>query len=448
MPACSASSHERVETIPTRPGARGVGRGRRFRRGPGLANVLPHSPPSTGPWPGSSSKKPSLVERFLSKTAAWETRPRPATAFPSIPFRLMAAHRHSIVRRTVRDSIGVLAVCVLVLAGCPDARAQQIAATVDSTASVIDYTGSAPLHNWTGTSRNVAGRFVLDPNHADSSRASIQVPVATFDSGNDRRDRKMREVTDAEEYPLVRFRATDIRPLRWGRTDDGRAGRWRATGTLTFHGQTHSIDAPVRVRVGEDSVYARAQFAISLTRFEVERPSLLWASIGDTIRIDARIKGPIEEPSSAVRQGSPSPSAVTETPLDATSASRRASRSVDLPAEQFRGGISAPILTCGAVLSSHPPLECPTRTTGTSPSRTTPSSATVRARPSWDGTDRSTGSAGPASTARRSLRPSSTPTTAGTFKSGRWGTSRWSGGTSPTRTCWRPPSRRTPGCSG
>jgi polyisoprenoid-binding protein YceI len=147
----------------------------------------------------------------------------------------------------------------------------------------------------------VSGTFVLDPENADSSRAVIRAPVASFDSGNDRRDRKMREVTEAERYPTVRFRATEIQPLRWGRTREGRAGQWRATGTLTFHGRTHPVDAPVMVRVAGDSVRARAQFAISLTRFEVERPSLLWASIADTIRIDARIVGAIESSASSLR---------------------------------------------------------------------------------------------------------------------------------------------------
>jgi polyisoprenoid-binding protein YceI len=199
--------------------------------------------------------------------------------------------------------VSILSVLVVAAWGAAHApsQAQPLVATVDSTESVIDYTGSAPLHDWTGTSRSVSGRFVLDPTQADSNRAVVRASVASFDSGNDRRDRKMREVTEVAQYPQVEFRATNIEPLIWGRTADGRAGRWRATGTLTFHGRTHPVEAPVRIRAGTDSVYARAEFAISLTRFEVERPSLLWASIGDTIRIDARIRGAIAAPSSAER---------------------------------------------------------------------------------------------------------------------------------------------------
>ena len=100
---------------------------------------------------------------------------------------------------------------------------------------------------------------------------------------------------------------------------------------------------------------------------------------GATIRIDARIEGMIEDSSSAVRQSTSSKSAVTGTPPNKNGAPRSTSRSVGLPAEQFRGGISAPILNCGADLSPHPLPECPTRTTGTPRSRTTPSSATAAA---------------------------------------------------------------------
>jgi polyisoprenoid-binding protein YceI len=175
-----------------------------------------------------------------------------------------------------------------------EACAQRVAATVDSTASVIDYTGSATLHDWTGTSRDVSGTMVLDLDTPDSSRVVVRAPVASFESGPNRRDRRMREVTEAGTYPIVEFRTTAVQSVRWGRTSEGHAGRWRVTGDLTFHGQTHPVEADVTVRTTGDSVRARARFPVSLTQFDVERPELLWmAPIGDTIRIDARVSGAI-----------------------------------------------------------------------------------------------------------------------------------------------------------
>jgi polyisoprenoid-binding protein YceI len=179
---------------------------------------------------------------------------------------------------------------------CTDARAQRpVAATVDSAKSVIDYTGTAPLHSWTGTSRSVDGSFLLDPAAPDSSRAVIRVPVASFDSGNDTRDSGMREVTEAEKYPFVEFRGTEFSPSTWGKSSDGLAGRWTVSGSLTFHGKTHPVEDTVEVRVVGDTVRANAQFSVSLTRFGVERPGFMGFTVGDTIRVDARIRGGVRE---------------------------------------------------------------------------------------------------------------------------------------------------------
>ncbi len=178
------------------------------------------------------------------------------------------------------------------LAGTP-AQAQQVAATVDSTASIVHYTGTAPLHSWRGTSRSVQGEFVLRPSRPDSSRAVIRIPVASFDSGNSTRDSGMRDVTEADAYPFVTFRGTDFSPLTWGRGASGYRGGWAVSGELTFHGRTHPLRDTVSVEVDGDTVRARAEFDVSLTQFDVERPGFMGFTVGDTIRIDAQLAGPI-----------------------------------------------------------------------------------------------------------------------------------------------------------
>ena len=192
----------------------------------------------------------------------------------------------------------VAAFLLMLVVGLPaltsdPAHAQRVAATVDSTASIVHYTGTAPLHDWRGTSRSVEGQFVLRPDQPDRSRAVIRVPVASFDSGNDRRDRGMRDVTEADAYPYVTFRGTDFSPVGWGRGASGYGGTWSVAGELTFHGRTHPLTDTVAVRVTGDTVRARAQFDVSLTRFDVERPGFLGFTVGDTIRIDAQLAGPI-----------------------------------------------------------------------------------------------------------------------------------------------------------
>lgn len=219
------------------------------------------------------------------------------------------------------------------LGGPSTAHAQRVGATVDSTTSVIDYTGSAPLHNWTGTSRKVSGTLLLDLDTPDSSRVLVQAPVASFDSGNETRDANMREVTEADRYPVVSFRATEVQSTVWGRSSDGQSGRWNVAGNLTFHGQTRPVEATVDVRVTEDSVRARTRFPVSLTRFGVDRPGLIWgvAPVGDTIRIDARIAG--------IRQDSPAaPERLDTTRNEVTRTRRVAGADLrSLPASTYPG---------------------------------------------------------------------------------------------------------------
>lgn len=190
----------------------------------------------------------------------------------------------------------LFAVTLVALGFFPDRSAKgpaTIVAEIDSTNSVIHYTGSAVAHDWRGTSRSVTGTLRLDADNPASSEVAVQVPVATFDSGNDRRDRKMREVLNVETHPDVQFEARTIAATDWGRTQSGRSGIWRVAGPLTFHGVTHEVEADVQVRVTSDSVYARVDFPVSLTRFDVDRPRLMFVPIADEIQIEARLQAAV-----------------------------------------------------------------------------------------------------------------------------------------------------------
>jgi polyisoprenoid-binding protein YceI len=192
-------------------------------------------------------------------------------------------------------------------------RGGAVDARINPTASRIDYTGSAPAHDWTGTSRRVRGRVRLDTADPAQTAVMVTVPAATFDSGNSTRDAKMRRVLETERYPDVRFEAEAIRVEAWTRTEAGYAGRWRVAGPLRFHGRTHRVEADVRLRLGADSLTADVRFPVSLTRFEVDRPRLLFIPIADTIRIDARLRAAVEArtPPADTTAASPPPNGAT-----------------------------------------------------------------------------------------------------------------------------------------
>lgn len=258
------------------------------------------------PTSGAGSRRvfPSALtqERTLIHTNRPMTPPKrpPGESAPSMPSRAEAR-----LWAAARDALYGLVLFLGPVLAVPAAAAQPDTsevrtAVVDSSRSRIDYVGSAVAHNWRGTSHDVSGHVKVDVDNPIGSTVRLTVPVASFDSGNDRRDRNMRETLEVEQYPLVRFHSDSIRVENWGRTSrnpSGHAGQWIVRGPLTFHGRTRPLETTVRVRIDGDSLSAETSFPVSLTRFDVDRPELFFVPIGDTLRIEAEIHAAFRRPS-------------------------------------------------------------------------------------------------------------------------------------------------------
>lgn len=170
------------------------------------------------------------------------------------------------------------------------AVAQPVSVSVDTENSVIHYTGHHRLHDWRGTSNAVEGTLTLDLQNPEQSRVEIEVPVVSFDSGNGNRDSNMLDIVEVDQYPTVRFVSDAVTSETWSATDDGWQGTWQVEGQLTFHGQTHPLTMPVDVVIRGDSLTAQSTFEVSLERYDVDRPKLLFMPIGSTIDLEATLR--------------------------------------------------------------------------------------------------------------------------------------------------------------
>jgi polyisoprenoid-binding protein YceI len=119
--------------------------------------------------------------------------------------------------------------------------------------------------------------YVLDVDLArkEIKHASAQVDVTTFDSGNSNRDSHAMEVIDAITYPAVAFTSDSI--IQHGDS-------LTMTGNLTFHGITRDIVVGAITTWSPNKLIIEGGFAISLTAFNVERPSLLLVPVKDTLK--------------------------------------------------------------------------------------------------------------------------------------------------------------------
>jgi polyisoprenoid-binding protein YceI len=189
---------------------------------------------------------------------------------------------------TTLASVAFLAACIA--AAPPPATAQTLTARLDSTASELHYTGRHPSHSWRGSSGDVRGRVAIDTADPSESEVALRVAVESFDSGNGNRDSNMLDVLDADRYTHVSFVSDSIRVDAWRETASGYAGSWTVFGDLTFRGVTHGEAIPVDVRIEDGVMLAGTEFEVSLIRYDVPRPRLLFVPVREFIRLDGTLR--------------------------------------------------------------------------------------------------------------------------------------------------------------
>jgi polyisoprenoid-binding protein YceI len=140
--------------------------------------------------------------------------------------------------------------------------------------SSVTYRLVHPLHEIEATSKDIQYILEADPSTKELKHVSAQVDVTTFDSGNSNRDSHAMEVIDAITYPDVTFESTSI----------AQAGdSVHVTGKLMFHGVTNEVVVAALLKWSEKKLVVQGGFGISLTGFNIERPSLLMIPVADEL---------------------------------------------------------------------------------------------------------------------------------------------------------------------
>lgn len=138
-------------------------------------------------------------------------------------------------------------VLVLLVMGAPAVAQAQFPVPALSVASgTAKFYGSATIATFSGETAQVTGHA----GPASDLRAAsgwFELPVATLKTGNDTRDRHMREALDADQYPTLRFEVDSVRvkQVHGDTLETGLAGR------LILHGVTRAVEVPAKmIRTG------------------------------------------------------------------------------------------------------------------------------------------------------------------------------------------------------
>lgn len=169
--------------------------------------------------------------------------------------------------------------------------------TILARESHVTYFMHHPMHDWDATSTSVSGSIDLagDP---ESSKASISIPITSFDSHNGNRDSHTAETVETYIYPSVSFKSTKMMPVASPEDKDAQKKTWRIEGNLDFHGVSKKISVPLSVMIEEKRLIADGEFELKLTDFEIELPKLLMVAVKDWLKISFRIVAEAAPPGS------------------------------------------------------------------------------------------------------------------------------------------------------
>lgn len=138
------------------------------------------------------------------------------------------------------------------------------------------------LHAVRGVTKALEGRVLLAAD--GTARLMVRAPISAFDSGDANRDAHMREVLEVTRFPhvtlkgLAKLAVPTTFPATVATTVDAE---------LEFHGRKHRESVPLKVEFrSATDVRATAGLTLSLDKYGVERPSLLFVRIDDECRIE------------------------------------------------------------------------------------------------------------------------------------------------------------------
>lgn len=152
----------------------------------------------------------------------------------------------------------------------------------------IAFQASATLHDFQGAGQ--CQPFIVHEEGGILNIPVVRVPVAGLDTGNTKRDQQMREMFEAERFPLITGRSgtVSLSVVRQALADPD-----AATPDIPVQLKIRHIEQEILATVRNfgaqnDEIKADLEFSVSLAAFQLEPPSLLGIiRVGDRIDVKA-----------------------------------------------------------------------------------------------------------------------------------------------------------------
>jgi len=171
-----------------------------------------------------------------------------------------------------------------VIAACILAPGSAFAQSYKTETGQAEFESSVPLHSFTGTSEHLVGKITLQDSTVD-----FYLDLTTLDTGNDKRDKDMRETLETDKYPFAEFFGKLISGFNPDTT-----GRQEVTvrGEFTIHNITREVTITGTLQKKPDGLLVKAGWTLNMTDYNIKPPGILFYRVEENIdiQIEALLK--------------------------------------------------------------------------------------------------------------------------------------------------------------
>lgn len=140
-----------------------------------------------------------------------------------------------------------------------------------------EFESSVPLHSFTGSSEYLVGKIDLSNKVVD-----FYLDLTTLDTGNDKRDKDMRETLETGKYPFAEFYGrlvSDVDSSASGPVDVQVRGRF------SIHGVERQVRIGGTLHPTDEGLRLEAAWTLNLTDYEIKPPGILFYRVDEEIDI-------------------------------------------------------------------------------------------------------------------------------------------------------------------
>lgn len=146
----------------------------------------------------------------------------------------------------------------------------------------IEFISTAPLLEFKGVSDHLTGKIDFDENTVD-----FYVDLNTISTGNNRRDRDMRNVyLKTDKFPFAEFFGKMIEMVDLDRHEKQAVA---VEGSFKIHNVANEMEISGYITPGDDSILVEASWKVLLGDHNIDRPSVVFYELSDTQNVNIKI---------------------------------------------------------------------------------------------------------------------------------------------------------------